>query len=175
MKKKTTRIIAIGAVLIFAVVSVVLGYNISKNYVEIDNDEKIVEMAKDYILNINEKAEVTEVSEVVRQEELGLVSVLIKYEQGKEKNAYCVYLSKTKYFDNMYEIQGALGTETGEIVADSQKINGKYVAFIRGIDIPDNISNYSVEKLDYAGAVENGWCLEIVETDCFGHYDVTIE
>ncbi|MBP3337997.1 MAG: hypothetical protein J6L69_01170 [Lachnospiraceae bacterium] len=175
MKKKSKIIIIIGTVLLLAIVFVVLGLHFSKNYVKIDDNKKIIQMAKEYILDINENVEIVETSDVVKNEKLGLIAVIVKFEKEDEECAECVYLSRSKHFDNMYEIQGALSVESGKVIADSQKINGKYVAFVRGVDIPNDISNYSVEELDCTGTVENGWCIEMIETDSLDHYDVTIE
>lgn len=184
MKKHKKKIIIIGVSIMLLLVCIVPFVVLHLSYVDVNDDERIIEFVEKYVGDMHihignddeveksEDIEIVSTSDIVKDEELGVLAVLVKYKCAEGEKIKCVYLARNKWFDNLYEVQGAIGATEGEIVASSQDVNDINVAFIRGMDIPENITEYYVEELDYAGKVKNGWCLEMMQTEELTHFVV---
>lgn len=178
------KVIIIAATLVLVAIVVVTGVIMHQCYVDIGDDERIMEFAKKYVketdiqlgdndeVQKDNEVEIVSTSDIVKEEEMGIISVLVKYKSDGMEKIDCVYFTRNKIFKNLYEVKGGLGVEKGEITACSQNVNDINIAFIVGMDISDAVTEYFVEELEYTGKIEDGWCLEMMQTENLTHFEV---
>lgn len=173
--EKNTKSIAI-KIIFFIVVIIILCiggifFYRQKDYVNVNDDEKMLTKADEYILHWNHEASIIEHSKVIKKPEMGIAAILVKYKMEQEDYVSCVYfVCKRK---NVYYLEGAQETACGEIVADSQYVNGEQIMFIRGMDIPQTVTSFRIDEIGYEAEVTGTMYLDIIATDA-SRYEVKL-
>ncbi|MDO4168747.1 MAG: hypothetical protein Q4D45_02515 [Lachnospiraceae bacterium] len=158
-QKGIIMIIFIGAILLCGF----RYYIYSNDMVTNNNTEKMIEVADQYIELMDKPDKIVGHSPMCEKKELGLMCILVAYQINNEKNVECVYFERGKILKNYYHLSGALGSDIGEFIADSQIINDKNIVFVRGFQIED-IHSFRIDKFNYTGKIENGMYLDVIES-----------
>lgn len=167
---KQKRIIVgcvIGAIVLLVLgIAGVLMYHYS-NSVHKEDNEALIDVAKQYVLQEETDAEIIRYSELVKKEDMGVIAILVEYKEDGQSHACCVYFSEHRWLKNRYCVEGANGTLIGEIIADSQYVGENVVIFIRGVGIEENVGTFRIDEIDYTGVVTDEMYLDILLQDEF--------
>lgn len=155
-----------GIIVIFMGVLLLCGFQYylhNNDIVTNKNTGKIIEVADQYIELMDKPDKIISHSSVCEKKDLGLMCILVVYQINNEKNVDCVYFERGKILKNAYHLSGAVGSDVGELIADSQIINDKNIVFVRGCQIED-IQSFKINKLNYTGKVKDGIYLDMIES-----------
>jgi len=176
-KKGKYYLIGIVAVILLSVAVVsLITWNRKKDYVNHDDDEKLIQMSKDYVNHWEGTVSYTEDALVVKKADIGIIAVLLEFEKGGENNTYCVYFSVVEAGKDDYVLKGAQVAKAGSVVAEGQYVGEGVAVFIYGSGLSEETKNVYVEELAYEGKIEDNRFLDVIMSDSSPKpYEVTVE